>query len=142
MADIIRLEENGVTQYLETHVNAIVGRDLLDAKYLFSGNAVFNESINLSDSTDGYRTLLLTFSFSGNRGTLAIGNGTSNVRWGGINLTNDTTSTWTGLSEIEVTRISDKQYKVTFAKIVKDFKEVLAGPAANEISLISIVGIR
>lgn len=143
MADIVRLEENGVAQYVETHVDAIKGRELLDAKYLFSGTASFNDTINLADTTDNYRTLLMTFSLSGNRGTLATGNETSSVRWGGVNLTNDTTSTWVGVGEIEVTRVNNKQYKVTFTKIVKDFKEAIANSATgSEISLISIVGVR
>lgn len=142
MADIVRLEENGVAQYIETHVDAIRGRESLDAKFLFSGSAAFNETINLSDTTDNYRTLFFTFSLSGNRNTLVSGNETNSVRWAGVNLTNDTTSTWVAVGEIEVTRVNNKQYKVTFAKMVKDFKEVVSGAEADEISLISIVGVR
>lgn len=142
MADIVRLEENGVAMYPQTHVNAILGRDELNSKYLFTGSAVFNDTITLTDVTDDYRALLMTFSLSGNRGTLVVGNGTTDVRWGSINLTNDNTSTWVGVGEIAVTRLNNKQYKVTFAKIVKNFKDVVAGAAADEISLISILGVR
>lgn len=112
------------------------------SKYLFTGSAVFNDTITLTATTDDYHALLMTFSLLGNRGTLVIGNETTDVRWGSINLTNDNTSTFVGVGEIAVTRLNNKQYKVTFAKIVKDFKEVVAGAAADEISLISILGVR
>ena len=53
MADIVRLEENGVAKYIETHVNAVAGLDdfikkLKDYKVVFNGASLLNGSQSFS----------------------------------------------------------------------------------------------
>ncbi len=53
MADIIRLEENGVAKYVETHVKAIAGFD--ESKTLFNGAAQLVGSDKYSYNYDEMR---------------------------------------------------------------------------------------
>ena len=55
MADIVRLEENGVAKYIETHVNAVVGLESMvngNSKVLFNGSAQLVNSDKYSYNWD------------------------------------------------------------------------------------------
>lgn len=111
-------------------------------KFLFSGNVTYNQVADLTGNVKDYRFLIVTCSYSGNRGSLIIGTDTNSFRWSGNNLTNDNTSTWVGFAEMEISKVSDSRYKVTTAKIVRNMTEVQVDGDATDVSLISIVGVK
>lgn len=78
MADIVRLEENGVQKFLETHVKAVNGLDELlskTGKVIFSGASYFMETQRYSFNLDEVKESIVFVFGRYTPGTGALGYG-------------------------------------------------------------------
>ena len=143
MSDIVRLEENGVPQYIQTVPQAIIGFEKAAksvTKISPSGALEFGKIWTLTESITEFNDIFVVWSYLGNRG-MSMSPTSTNIefRYSGVNLADAPTSAAFQLSETVAAITNGKTLKMTSSKMVDNAGKITISFA--DVLIVEVYGV-